>query len=143
MKKTPIFLFFICFALSTISCTSEDEARGTNEFFENNSSVIVQVRTFNKGSIEANDSILSGEKLFLCSYTIGIDKPLRTECHDSVVFIFPNKKGYICGSIDRVKCFSSGRSPLAGGAKGFPNVGGDDFVFTITEEDYLNAKELD
>ncbi|MFT6963011.1 MAG: hypothetical protein ACJAWV_002745 [Flammeovirgaceae bacterium] len=138
-----IFIVLVCSLVCFFSCTSEDTPRTKFEFFRNSSAVTVQVLTFNSGKIEVNDSILSGEDRFLCSYTLGIDKPKRAYCHDSVVFVFPNKRGYVCGSIDRLKCFSNGRSPLTGNAPGFPNTSGRDFVFTITEEDYLNAKELD
>ncbi len=140
LKFALVLLSLICFS----SCTSEDIILTKNEYFRNASSQAVIVETYFRNSKILQDTIEANETLFLCTYQIGDVNPMSIRCQDSVIFTFPNGKEYICGLLDRTKCFSNSRSPLEGSnSLGFPNTSGDDFVFTITEENYLNARDLD
>ena len=62
---------------------------------------------------------------------------------DSISVIFPNEKGYECtlgNPPPNDHCFE-GRNPIFG--EGFEHLGSNRYQFTITQEDFLNAKDLD
>ncbi|MFT6963010.1 MAG: hypothetical protein ACJAWV_002744 [Flammeovirgaceae bacterium] len=135
-----LFLFGIAFS----SCFhTEDEGFIEKQYYQNSSSEPLFVFGILNNSVLFNDTLQSGSRMLVCEYEVGTDA--RSFCLDSVAFIFPNGKGYECRfGIQSDNCFENNRNPIfSGEINGFPDEGNRNYVFTITEDDYLNAKELD
>lgn len=138
-------LLIISFALLQ-ACITETESEETfRVIYKNEASVACRIVGFEGNTIKAFDrELTTGETYTNCDYRAGMF--VGDLCLDSIAFIFPNGKGYACdvrvNNIAREFCFSNTRSPLVG-EEGFRDLGDNTLQFTITEDDYLNAKDLD
>lgn len=144
MRLKIINLIYILLSLVLIiSCTQKDKYNDYKLFIKNNTNQVLKVEMF-ESNISVNlDTIQSGENGLECNLVdvISISYSL---CYnfDSIKFIFPNNKGYLCKfNGDETLCFGNEITPWSLNDK-FINTTGNTYEFTITQEDYENANDL-
>lgn len=142
MKKyIYIYILFILFA----SCTdrSERDEVNFNVKINNTSSEYLII----EGYAPNNDLVINN--VVISSNSIGAECNYRAEIFsgyicgaDSIVFKFPNGKGYICDlrQSGNIFCFPN-KTPF-GNEASFVNLDNRNYQFLITEDDYINAYDL-
>ncbi|PZW40791.1 hypothetical protein LX95_01859 [Mesonia algae] len=141
MKNIVVFMIF---SHVFFSCTDTDERPEISYevSFKNNTNLPLQIKGFSiYDELEYEYEISSMSSGGDFTYDSENFDGYRQRA-DSIVFIFPNNKGYICA--DRVNannlCFN-GKSPL-GNDSSFSDLGNNIYEFIITQEDYDNAYTL-
>ncbi len=141
MKKS--IYFFIAFALF-VSCTDRGERDEFNYNVSINNSTTVSLVI--EGYAPNNDLIINN--LIINSNATGADCNYQAELFsgyicgvDSLIFKFPNGKGYICDlrQSGNNLCFPN---KFIFSEEGFTELTNKNYQFVITEEDYNNAYDL-
>ena len=141
--RLNILLIILLLAFS--GCTDEPELEKYTTRFVNESSVTLTIRGYAR-----NNNLVYSEKVIANSK--GEDCITSTEgflgyncAGDSIVFKFPNDKGYICSiritNENPELCFFDNVSPF-GDSSSFRNVDGNIFEFVITQSDFENALDI-
>lgn len=143
MKKYIIIIITASF----ISCTDRSERDEVNFTvnIKNTSSVSMTI----EGYAPNNDLIINN--LIITSNAAGAECNYQAELFsgyicgaDSIVFKFPNGKGYICSyritNAQPELCFPD-KTPF-GNDPSFINLGNRNYQFIINESDFVNAYEL-
>ncbi|MEX0597940.1 MAG: hypothetical protein WD512_15735 [Candidatus Paceibacterota bacterium] len=138
------FIILVSITIFLSSCTSEPKEYNFKASIKNESSVLVTITGYDSANnlkineiINPNETKLNCEGLseFFQGYICG---------GDSLIFKFPNGKGYICaGRITNNQpelCFPN-KTPF-GNDPSFVDLGNRNYQFIITEEDYNNAFDL-
>lgn len=136
--KPILLLYFILF-----SCTQEDKYKDYTLFIRNSSNQELNVKAF-KNNIEVNSIFISSNERDLECTLIEVRRISYSLCDnlDSIEFIFPNGKGYLCSiGDDESLCFGNEITPWSLNEK-FINTSNNIYEFTITQEDYENANDL-
>lgn len=137
-----ILLIIIICTLNACGIISEEEEHFTFTMsIQNNTDQTCEVQFFTAGELQEHEFISSNSNYIHCEY---LAPAYLGACADSMVFLFPNRKGYSCSSrpsnANTEFCFTEGRNPM--GIFGFTNPTPTHYQFEITEENLLNAKEL-
>jgi hypothetical protein len=145
-QKINILTILLLSILLT-SCTSEEEEFNYGASISNLSDVTLNVKGYNGALNQLAydfdlESMNSGGNVNYSSPSFGG----YISGADSLIFTFPNSKGYICvvrniGNSDIVDqfCFSN-KSPFD--SMSFQDLGNNTFLFEITQDDFDNAFEL-
>jgi hypothetical protein len=129
-----LFLFF--------SCSQEDKFENYKLFIRNNTNQVIELVTFENGTEIDSVLIEIGERGLECSFE-EISFAGYGRCSiDSIKFIFPNGKGYLCSiGDDESLCFGNENAPWYFNDK-FVDTSSNIYEFTINQEDYENANDL-
>ncbi len=129
------------------NCTSEEEEFNYTVLISNMSNVVLNIKGYNSALDQLKydfdlASMTSGGNVNYSSPSFGG----YVSVADSLVFIFPNSKGYICvvrnaenSNTANQFCFSD-KSPFDPG--NFQDLGNNTFEFIITQDDFDNANDL-
>ena len=144
MKKLFIILLGICLLEACITETEEPQSFSVS--YRNEASAVCTIRGFNGRNTPFFEYTLHQyEESSQCEYIS--EAFIGDYCLDSITIIFPNCKGYACdvrnNGVMREFCFSDGRNPLVGIPEDFSRLENNHYQFTITQENFLNAKDLD
>lgn len=133
-------LTFVFFSSFLLSCSEHDDFKDYRLFIKNESDSELNIITY-KNNIETNNiTISSNQRGLECVYNESFFNGY--DCIDSIIFIFPNNKGYRCGYTNQGSfCFGSQISPWFFNEK-FIKKSGNIYEFTITKQDYENAHKL-
>lgn len=137
-------IIIITFTSLLLSCTSEPKEHLFKTNIKNLSSVAVTITGYDSNnSLMINETINPNETKLNCE---GLSEFFQGYLcgGDSLVFRFPNGKGYICSyritNNQPELCFPN-KTPF-GNDPSFVNLGSRNYQFLITEDDYINAFDL-
>lgn len=125
------------------ACTDEPDLIQFSVSIKNSTDKIFEIRCFSQGKLQVQKSLSQGETKNICTYTSESFIGLAGCQKDSVVVEFNNSKGYIdirLGNNLNEYRFLDNKSIFIQG-NGFQNVS-NDYIFSITQQDFENAFEL-
>ncbi len=137
-------MFFLIFLNSCIFRNDTDE-ECYNLKIRNLSGELLEVTAYNSLNTSENvETIQSMQSGLSCNYcSPGFSGYVAGGCEiDSIKIIFPNGKGFLCGSANNSAYLFEGNQTPIGNSEKYENVGSNSFEFIITEEDYINAHVL-
>jgi len=144
MRLKIINSIFILFSLFLFfSCSQEDKYNDYRLFIRNNTNQVLQIETF-KDNISINMATLqsNGAGLECNLFDVRLISYDLCDNIDSIKFVFPNGKGYLCSiGDDESLCFGNEITPWSLNEK-FINTSSNIYEFTINQEDYENANDL-
>jgi hypothetical protein len=129
---------------SSTSCVEEELFR-YEAIVQNNSSQSVTVYIYSLFDFPPSDSVIitPNSEISICDYYLGFYAGFACEI-EAFKYVFDNGKGYFCergantNNVSEI-CFFNDKNPFA--SNRLPN-NGSGVLFTITQEDFENAREL-
>jgi hypothetical protein len=148
MKNINFLLLFIFggyLVLSSTSCVEEELFR-YEAIVQNNSSQNVKIYTYPLVEFPPSDSVIitPNSEISICDYYLGFYAGFACEI-EAFKYVFDNGKGYFCergantNNVSEI-CFFNDKNPFSSSQR-LPN-NGNGVLFTITQEDFENAREL-
>lgn len=141
------FIKILLISILITNCTAEEDETNYVASINNSSNVTLNIKGYNNAlnQLEYNFDLGSmnngGEVNYSSSSFAGY-----VSGADSLVFTFPNNKGYICvvrtaenANTANQLCFSN-KSPFD--STSFQDLGNNTFEFVITQDDFDNANDL-
>jgi hypothetical protein len=141
------FIKILLLSILLTNCTSEEEEFNYTASITNMSNTALNIKGYNSALNQLEydfdlDSMISGGEVNYSSPSFGG----YVSGADSLVFTFPNNKGYLCvvrtaenSNTANQFCFSN-KSPFD--STSFEDLGNNSFEFIITQDDFDNANDL-
>ncbi|PZX40859.1 hypothetical protein LX97_01632 [Nonlabens dokdonensis] len=149
-KISILFVLFSMFLF--IGCSKEDDQREYNLIFSNESNVPVTLEFYGVNasiSVLLDSFVVASNSSFNCDYVaegfmslLGCPEIDGIERGNKIIIKFEDNLGYDCIVIgDNTKCFSGDRNLFAGSTIAWQQ-DGNNYTFTITQQDFDNAFDL-
>ena len=138
------YLISLGISIVFFSCTKEETLNDFISSYRNGSNQILSIIGYNSSNlVEFQYTIPVNESSPNCNTQSNTFSGITCGA-DSIVFKFPNNRGYICDL--RVGedsfCFPNNRTPLIGIEENFNQIDSKTYEFIITESDFENAFDL-